>query len=743
MSFLFPTLLTIGLPLIAVPVLIHLINLRRQKKIRWAAMQFLIDSEKQNKRWILFKQWLLLATRMAAIGLLVLLLAHVVVRNEWLRLLGSGTTHHVLLVDDSYSVGDRWESTSALGEAKRAVQAIVDQAHQQSNSQLVTLLRFSEAARLSAGAQPEVFAQQIDDNFRSKLESLLTAWTPSQTDVGPAEALKSVPRLGLEGKDQTVILYLLSDFRTRQFASTTDVRKQLDDLQASVAQVHLVRTVEQARPNVAITALEPESGIRAAGVETWMNVTVANYGDEPARDLIVQFQQDGDALPALALEHIPAGKDLTKKFRVQFAGTGAHWLSASLEPDAVEVDNRRFFACDLPAARPVLLIDGSPDGRGARQLSLALDPGGNTHTGWSPHVEQVSFLARSEDLSKEAAIVLMDVATLKDDELTALEKYVENGGGVAWFVGSQTNRDFYNERLYRDGKGLFPAPLTLPTQLLDSRHESTPDVDVSDHALFRALAGTRNGFLPLVLVDYYFAVADNWSPPTDGSVNVLARLRNDAPLVVEKKFGKGRVVAQLTKLSTGDTPLGRWTNWSLNPIFPVLANELVAYLAAGQPNDAVRLVGDDLVVRVEDGKFDPAFRFILPGDGTVRPEMTVDATQEDGQLVAKLEDVNASGIYEVQLQPVEGSPERRAFAFNVPDGEGDLHIVAKDELAREFAGAQFQLHDAADMTINEQQLAGLQLSDALLAAIVVILIVEQLLAYIASFHAPVVKGVRR
>ena len=60
MSFLFPTLLAIGLPLIAVPVLIHLINLRRQQKIRWAAMQFLVESERQNKRWILFKQWLLL-----------------------------------------------------------------------------------------------------------------------------------------------------------------------------------------------------------------------------------------------------------------------------------------------------------------------------------------------------------------------------------------------------------------------------------------------------------------------------------------------------------------------------------------------------------------------------------------------------------------------------------------------------------------------------------------------------------
>lgn len=743
MSFLFPTLLAIGLPLIAVPLLIHLINLRRQHKIRWAAMQFLVESERQNKRWILFKQWLLLLTRMAAITVLVLLLAHVVVRNEWLRLLGSGTTHHVVLVDDSYSIGDRWENTSALAEAKKAVEAIVEQAHQQSDSQLITLLRFSEAAQLSAGAQPEIFAQSIDDNFRSKLAALLAGWEPSQTDVGPTDALKVVPRLPLAGEDQTVILYLLSDYRTRQFASATEVRKLLEDMKEEVAQVHLVRCVEQTRPNLAITSLEPESGVRAAGVETWMNVTVANYGETQASGVLVQLEQDGDALPSLSLDEIPAGKEITKKFRVQFTGVGAHWLSAALEPDTVEVDNHRYFACQLPAARPVVIIDGSPDGRGGRQLSLALDPGGNTHTGWSPHVEPASYLARTDSLSDQAAIILMDIATLKDDELAALEKYVGEGGGLAWFVGSQTNRDFYNDRLYRDGKGLFPTPLTLPTQLLDSRHDATPDLDVEDHALFRAFAGRRNSFLPLVTVDYYYAVPNDWTPPTDGSVKVLARLRNDAPLVVESKFGKGRVLAQLTKLSTGDTPLGRWTNWSLNPVFPVLANELVAYLAAGQQNSATQLVGDDLVVRVPEDKYDTAFRFILPSDGKTRPELPIDATSDHGQLMATLDNIATSGVYEVQLQPLEGPPERRAFAFNVPAGEGDLHVTSREELTGQLAGVDFQLHDAADMAIDQQQLAGMQLGDALLGTLIAMLLLEQVLAYIASFHALPVQGAKR
>jgi hypothetical protein len=739
-SFLFPSLLWIGVPLVAVPILIHLINLRRQQRVRWAAMQFLLVSQKQNRRWILFKQLLLLAARMAAVAVLVLMLAHLMVRNEWLRLLGTGTTHHILLIDDSYSTSDRWENTSAFEEAKRAVQSIVDQAYRQSDTQLITLLRFSEAARLSAGAQPEVFAQRIDDNFRSKLPTMLAGWEPSQTDVGPTEALKSVPRLPLAGDQQSHILYLISDFRTRQFGSATEIRKLLEDMGQQINQIHLVRTVQKTHANLAITALSPESGVKAAGVETWMNVTVANYGDAPARGVVVQFQQDGDALPALPMEDIPPRQEQSKKFRVQFTGVGAHWLSAAIGADAVDVDNRRFFACHLPAAQPVLIIDGSQDGRGGRQLSLALDPGGNTHTGWSPHVESPSYLTRPDDLVNQAAVCLLDVPRLQDDELAALEAYVRGGGGAAFFVGSQTNRDFYNERLYHNGEGMFPVPLTIPTQLANSRHESTSDVSVSDHQLFRVLAGRKNGFLPLLSVDYYYAIAPDWSPPRDGSTNVIARLRNDAPLVVEKKFGGGRVVAQLTRLSTGDTPLGRWTNWTVNPVFPVLANELVGYLAANRKSDSVYQVGDDLVVNVPDAQYEPTFRFAIPGPGATKTSLTIDATSDNGALTAKLPHMAASGVYDVQLQPREGAPEQRVFAVNVPIGEGDLQTVEREDLGRQLAGVAYQFHDAADMAIDQQQLAGLQLGDALLGTLIVVLLLEQILAYVASFHVRPVRG---
>lgn len=774
MSFLFPTLLTIGLPLIGVPILIHLINLRRQQRIRWAAMQFLIESQKRNRRWILLKQLLLLLTRMAIIGVVVVMLSHLMLRNEWLSMLGRGTTHHLVLLDDSYSMSDRWNDTSALAEGKRAVQAIVDQAAQHSDRQLITLLRFSEATKLSAGAQPKVFAEPINDTFRSTLESLLTGWETSQTDVGAADALKAIPRLPLAKNDESLVLYVVSDFRARQFANASNIRSLLADLKEKehVAQIHLIRCVRDPRPNLAITSLVPESGVRAAGVEMWMSVTVANYGDAPARGVTVQLEQDGDALPALVLDEIRPRDALTHKFRVQFAGVGGHSLTASLGGDAVDVDNHRYFACNLPVSRPVLIIDGSKDGRGGHQLSLALAPGGNTRTGWQPHVEPPSYLTNPERLNQQAGVFLLDVPRLAEDEVAALESYVRSGGGLAFFVGPDTDRGFYNERFYHDGAGLFPAPLKLPTQVLN--RDDTPDVQVTQHPLFQVFAGRQNGFLPLLMVNYFYAVQEDWQPPKDGSLQVIATLRNNQPLVIEKKFGKGRTIAQLTKLSSGDTPLGRWSNWSLNPAFPVLANELTSYLAASRQIDPLYQVDDDLSVAIEEGKYDPHVRFTLPAKASparasentaaaiaidngagltstaasrrgnaARPEVLVDAVAAGNQLVAKLDHVAMSGIYEAQLQPTTGSVEHRMFAVNVPNGEGDLALTPNPELAHQLAGVDYQMHDARDMELGGQQLAGFQMADALLGALIVLLLAEQLIAYLASYHIPPLRGADR
>jgi hypothetical protein len=160
-------------------------------------------------------------------------------------------------------------------------------------------------------------------------------------------------------------------------------------------------------------------------------------------------------------------------------------------------------------------------------------------------------------------------------------------------------------------------------------------------------------------------------------------------------------------------------------------------------------VGDDLAIHIEDEKYERTVRFVLPpertngGDAAPRAEEPIDAKPQGGQLTATLENVATSGIYSVQLQPVQGEVENRQIAVNVTAGEGDLAIEPREELKRQLAGVEFELHDAADMALNARQIAGFQMSDALLAILIVALVAEQLFAYMASYHVAPLRGATR
>ena len=119
-SFVHPGLLW-GLAILAVPILIHLINLMRHRRVQWAAMEFLLVSREEQHLDSL-KELLLLLLRLAVVAAVVLMLAQPLLQNQWGRLFGGGKTHHIVLLDDSFSMSDRWGDTSAFDEAKRLIE---------------------------------------------------------------------------------------------------------------------------------------------------------------------------------------------------------------------------------------------------------------------------------------------------------------------------------------------------------------------------------------------------------------------------------------------------------------------------------------------------------------------------------------------------------------------------------------------------------------------------------------------
>lgn len=734
MSFAFPTLLQFGWPLIALPLLIHLINLRRHRRVEWAAMDFLLESQKRNKKWIFFRQLLLMLMRTAAIALLLFMLAGPELKFQWGRFFGQGVTHHLVLLDDSYSMSDRAGQTTAFGEAKRVVGQLLDQATKQPGSQKLTLLKFSQAGEVTAGAEAENLEQPLNRQGYEKIVADLFETQVAESDAGPLEAIQAALGLPEAAEIETRIVYLVSDFRTDQWKDQTETAELLSQLRDGAAQLQLIQCVDQTRANLTITGLEAESGIRAAGVETWMQLTVANHGDEPATAVTATISQDGHKLPALVFDSIPARESATRRFRATFPSAGAHRLQASLEVDAVELDNVRYFACDVPLEFPVLLIDGSLEGDDGYYLRTALNPGGNSKPGWNPEVQRPEFLRQHEQLEKFAAICLLDIPRLDEPEVAALEDYVEQGGGLGIFVGPRVQRAFYNERFYRDGEGLLPAQLNVPTQLLTTGEEDSPDISVSDHSLFRIFSGQRNSFLALANVNYYYALEAGWRPPENGKTSILAKLRNGAPLVLDKQFGEGRVVLQLTKLSPKKTDLGTWSNWSLNPVFPVFANELIGYLSATRRQLEQREVGTDLVLQLPEDEYEPEVQIRMPRTKGGEPQKLTPQVK-DGSYIVDAGRTNASGVWEFELRPRDGNVEQRLIAVNVAPSEGDLHHLDRDGLAKQLPTVDYKFSLASQMSTDGTSFAGYPLGDTFLYLLLATLVAEQFLAYKTSYHS--------
>src|SRR5215475_12635627 len=133
--FLNPAFMVAGLALVSAPIIIRLINRMRFKRIRWAAMEFLLKSQKRNRRRLIIEQLILLALRCLLVLLAGFLVARFVGNVMGLENLGGNVgTEYVVILDDKLSMRDRWkelgETTSSFDVAKERILDIAREASQ-------------------------------------------------------------------------------------------------------------------------------------------------------------------------------------------------------------------------------------------------------------------------------------------------------------------------------------------------------------------------------------------------------------------------------------------------------------------------------------------------------------------------------------------------------------------------------------------------------------------------------------
>jgi uncharacterized membrane protein len=127
MTFLNPAIL-FGLLAASIPILIHLLNLRKLKKIDFSTLQFLKELQKNKIRKIKLKQWLLLALRV----LIILCIVTAFARPTLVGVSIGGTTSAakttaIFILDDTFSMSVIDQNGSYFNQAKETIKELLNQ----------------------------------------------------------------------------------------------------------------------------------------------------------------------------------------------------------------------------------------------------------------------------------------------------------------------------------------------------------------------------------------------------------------------------------------------------------------------------------------------------------------------------------------------------------------------------------------------------------------------------------------
>src|SRR5262245_38446265 len=139
MTFLSPLLIW-GTLLGVIPIIIHLLNRRRFRRVEWAPMHYLKLTIQRNRRRIQLEELLLLLLRIALPVLMFIGLARPVLSptglEQWLG--RGGRSSQVVLIDDSLSMGYAAGESAAFPRAQQAAGALLAALRPQDRCTLVT-----------------------------------------------------------------------------------------------------------------------------------------------------------------------------------------------------------------------------------------------------------------------------------------------------------------------------------------------------------------------------------------------------------------------------------------------------------------------------------------------------------------------------------------------------------------------------------------------------------------------------
>ncbi len=705
----------------SIPILIHLWARQRYRQIPWAAIEFLLAALKANRRRLLLEEWLLLALRVLIVMVLALAAARPFVGQAYIPGEEPEAVHRIVLLDASFSMQASREGRSCFDRAQEELHRLVNLCRPRDRLTLGVMtdtIRWLTPEPIPATGG--IFRQLNELEPTDSRPDLLAVLRQVATRL--REVRKHYPSLGAQE------VWIFSDLQ----ATTWEPREELDEsllreALASILEEASIRMVDVGLAdgqNVAITEVQLNRWPVLMGDTVQFTATIKNFGEIHRPNLQGIVRIDGHVVSKQILTISPNSEALLR-FSYRFLTPGEHIVEVSVEAhgDSLRADDRRWISVPVRTALKVLCIDGRPSlvplQGAAGYLTVALNPGGPGGPTSPIYVDRRPVTALSEvDLDSYDCLILCDLPELSPEEASRIRRFVRSGKGLILFLGPQVVPTAYNTVL---GQGEKPEEVLLPARLTQPVHDDPQyrldPLDYS-HPIVAAFRDFERAGLVTTPVESYWAFEDL---KTLGGRIVLA-LGNGNPLMVEKRFGRGRVVLVGTSADPSWTLLPKW------PSFVPLVHETVRYSTA------------DRFFR-RNVRLGECFEGLLPADwaGT---ELEIWTPQQQREFIRVESDSEASqwqfcprefaGVYRVEGP----GGQSELYVADLDPNESDLTKINPERWKNLFGNpGKLVIDSSMEALIRLPSIppAGIhEMASNLLYALVMLLMAESLLSFYLS-----------
>src|SRR5258707_8228069 len=198
----------------AVPVIIHLLHRQKFKRMRWAAMEFLLRALQKTRKRMQLDNLLLLLLRVLIMILLALAIARPFFRETPVEALGDSDTHHFFVIDQSYSMAYKRAQHTSLDVAKRAALKVLQD------------IRPSEQDRFSIlplSTYPDPIL--VNSNRKERIQTAINELKPSDFSTSVYATMQSLRGLlessQITNRDRRI--YIFTDLQRNGWLLRDDV----------------------------------------------------------------------------------------------------------------------------------------------------------------------------------------------------------------------------------------------------------------------------------------------------------------------------------------------------------------------------------------------------------------------------------------------------------------------------------------------------------------------------------------